>query len=153
MEIASSMGDLSQFMYFFGAVYLGTPLIAGYGEAAFNGLQRRRENCGEALEKPEQSQPLGVLDNALEDLRMALDAPAVKPSLSLLLILSLVHTGFAIVFASLSSVIVPSVLALALMIAVAGIYGWVALRGVQQVLNAERAAVRAARNVETSLRA
>lgn len=152
MDIASSMGDLSQFMYFFGAVYLGTPLIAGYGEAAFNGLQRRRENCKEALEFPEQSQPLGVLDNALEDLRMALDAPEVKPSLSMLLFLSLVHVGLAIVFASVSSMAVPSVLALAVMIAIAALYGGIALRGVQQVLNAERAAVRAARNVETSLR-
>lgn len=109
-------------------------------------------NCHDALESPDTSQPLGVLDNALEDLRMALDAPAVKPSLSLLLSLSLIHTGFAILFASVSSVTLQTGPTLLFMAAVAALYGWVALRGVQQVLNAEAAAVRAARKVENSLR-
>lgn len=153
MVIESSMGDLSQFMYFFAAVYLGTPLIAGYGEAALNTLQRRRDNCREALDEPEDSKLFALFESALEDMRMALDSPTVKPSLTLLVTTSLVHAGFAITFASFSSVSVPSALAFAVMIAVASLYGLVALRGVQQVLNAESAAVKSAKKLEDSLRA
>jgi hypothetical protein len=146
------MADIATVLQFFGALYLGAPFAGTYGESTYAALERRRQNWLEAAgEGAEEGARYTVAQNALDNLRIAIDAPVSRGHVRKLLLFATIHIVAGLMCASVGKVEVPSILALPLLLAVAVAFALVGGRGIVAVLTRERQAVAAIRGLELGL--
>ena len=149
----SSMADIAAVMQFFGVLYLGTPFIGTYGESSLAALERRRGYCVEALgaDRIEALPEYVLVQNSLDDLRIALDAPVSRGRVRHLFALAIVHIALGLPGASVAELKVPSIFALPFLLFVGTLYLLVGGSGLSAVLTRERAAVGAMAALEIAL--
>jgi hypothetical protein len=153
-SLGTTAGDVAQVLQFFAALYFGTPLIGTYGEASLNALQRRWTNCSDALGEEEAAQHarLGLAQDSLDNLRLAIDRPFTKGGARVLLALGGLHLGLSMVLETVASQPIAAVGAFWLFAIVACVYVLFGARGIAVVLVREAEAVAAVKAVEQDVR-